>query len=328
MRKMVYAEPVFREFIMLKHCLVFVLLAAVLLLPPCSVAAQERDGIIGTIVDIEGGATVTPEGGKPAKAGDEQPVYLNDTIEVAKGGRALLLLIDNTRWTLASGAKFRVDEYTFDPTDNTDNHATYSVLQGAFQYVSGLVAKKPEPEVSIAVPVGSIGIRGTDITASPDEAGGYDIFVDEGAIDMKTDAGTARMKQGEGGFIKDRKARPGALRKDRLQGMRGTVALKNREEVMARIAQMKSRQQALQMKFRDYMQNNPAMRQKLQQRRELRQQKMQEFKTRQQEQRQQKAEQLRGQMQERQQQQQERREELRENMQERRELRQQKWRRN
>jgi hypothetical protein len=319
---------------MLKYCLAVVFVGLALVLNGYSATAQERDGIIATIVEVEGGATIMADNGKPVKVVKDQPVYMNDVIQVDKGGRALVLFIDNTQWTLSSGAIFRADEYAFDPADNTDNHANYSVM-GAFQYVSGLVAKKPEPEVTIKTPVGSIGIRGTDITAAPDDTGGYDIYVDEGMIDMTTDAGAARMKQGEGGFIKDRKSKPAAQRMDRLQKLRGDVALKNRGDVMARIAQMKDRQQALRAKFQEFMKNNPEMRQKLQQRREMRKQQMQQKMQLQiqerkeqrqqqlQQQNQEKAGQMRQQMQQRQQ---ERQEKMRDELEEKRKLRQERWR--
>ena len=45
------------------------------------------------------------------------------------------------------------------------NAASYSWLEGAFKYVSGLMTKKPEPAVSIRTAYGNIGIRGTEFIA-------------------------------------------------------------------------------------------------------------------------------------------------------------------
>jgi hypothetical protein len=280
--------------------------------------AQERDGIIGTIIEVEGVASITPAGGRESPVRDDHPVYMNDVISTGAGGKAVLLLIDNTRWTLAEKARFRVDEYVFDASDNTYNQARYTVIGGAFQYVSGLVTKKEDPDVAIETPAGSIGIRGTDFTASPDESGGYDIYVDEGAVNVRTEAGETLLKQGEGSFVRDRKSAPGkpaAWKKERLEKMRGAVALKRKERVMERIAQMKGRQQALGLKYREFMLKNPAMKEKLQQRRKERkgqlQEKMQERKEQRQEQAQERKEQfrenLRGKIEERREQRQQQR---------------------
>ncbi|MEZ0261728.1 MAG: FecR domain-containing protein [Alphaproteobacteria bacterium] len=305
---------------MLNRCFAVVMVAGLLFLNVSAAKAQERDGIIGTIIEVEGTATIASSGGAEAPVKDDQPVYMGDVISTGADGKAVLLLIDNTRWTLAERAKFRVDDYMFDAGDNTYNQARYSVLGGAFQYVSGLVAKKEDPDVAIETPAGSIGIRGTDFTATPDAAGGYDVYVDEGAVNVKNEAGETLLKQGEGSFVRDRKSAPGkpnAWRKERLEKMRGAVAMKRKEQIMKRIGDMKGRQQALAQKYRDFMQKNPAMKAKMQQRREQRKQQMQE-----------RLQERKGQMQEnRQQQMQERKEQIRENMrekiEERREQRQQ-----
>lgn len=327
---------------MLNRCFTAFLVLGLLFLNAGAVSAQERDGIIGTIIEVEGAATITSEGGRESAVGDEQPVYINDVISTGAGSKAVLLLIDNTRWTLAEKAKFRVDEYVFDASDNTYNQARYSVLGGAFQYVSGLVAKKENPDVAIETPAGSIGIRGTDFTAAPDAEGGYNVYVDEGAVNVKTDAGETLLRQGEGSFVRDRRYAPGkpaAWKKERLEQMRGTVAMKRKEQIMERIAQMKGRQQALSMKYKDYMLKNPEMKEKLQQRREQRKEQMQErlqerkgqMQEKQQEMIQQRKAQIQEQLQDRkeqhQQQTEERKEQIRENIrekiEEKRELRQQ-----
>lgn len=108
---------------MLNRCFTAFLVLGLLFLNAGAASAQERDGIIGTIIEVEGAATITSEGGRESAVGNEQPVYMNDVISTGAGSKAVLLLIDNTRWTLAEKAKFRVDEYVFDASDNTYNQA-------------------------------------------------------------------------------------------------------------------------------------------------------------------------------------------------------------
>jgi hypothetical protein len=96
------------------------------------------------------------------------PVYQNDTIVTGKRARASLLFKDNTQFTLSEKTKLKISDWVYDPNAPPRNKASYSILQGAFQYVSGLLEKQRDRDVNIDTPYGCICIRGTELISKVD----------------------------------------------------------------------------------------------------------------------------------------------------------------
>ncbi len=115
----------------------------------------------GTVTVIHAGST-TPV---PLEPGDT--IGVNDTIETGPGSRVSILFNDNTEFTLGEKTKLKVGDYVYDP-DGKSNKAHYSFLQGVFQYIGGLIEKRDSADVNIDLPVGSLGIRGTEFIAKSD----------------------------------------------------------------------------------------------------------------------------------------------------------------
>ena len=126
----------------------------------------------GNVMSLEGTASVIRSGSGtpvPLKVGDT--ISTNDTILTGPQSRAYILFSDNTQLTIGENAKLLVDDYVYDPSGNGPNSSRYSILEGAFQYVSGLIAKRDSENVNIDTPVGSLGIRGTEFIGKPNAAG-------------------------------------------------------------------------------------------------------------------------------------------------------------
>ncbi len=226
--------------------------------------AVEDDGVIGTIVEIEGTASITPEGDQPAAAAIDNTLHLNDTIQTSPSSRVFVLFIDNTELTLSENTQVKIDNYVFDPDNNSQNKAAYSVMRGAFQYVSGLIGKRDNPDVHIATPVGSIGIRGTDFWAGNLD-NQYNVAVNEGQVALKTDAGEEVVNKGQGTYVHDRRSRPAhaqAWGRDRFERVNATVRLKRHNLVRQRIRRMQIRQRVLRRRYKQYMvhHHNPQQR--------------------------------------------------------------------
>ena len=142
---------------------------------------------------LEGTASVIRAGTNtpvPLKVGDS--IGTNDTILTGPDSRAYILFSDNTQFTIGENAKLLVDDYVFDPSGSTHNSSHYSILQGAFRYVSGLIAKKDTEDVNIDTEVGSLGIRGTEFIGKPNPAGnGLEIDLITGAVAFTPTGGAA-----------------------------------------------------------------------------------------------------------------------------------------
>ena len=132
-----------------------------------------------------------------------------------------------------------IDDYVFDPENNAGNRDRFSILQGAFQYVSGLIAKKPNPDVNIETSVASLGIRGTNFTGGYIE-GQYGVYVDEGMVSVKNNAGEVLVSQGQGTFILSRSSTPSApaaWSPPEIQYIRQLVSLKHQQFVPENVPQ-------------------------------------------------------------------------------------------
>jgi hypothetical protein len=156
---------------------------------------------IGELIALEGKAYYIGESSK-APLGIGDPIYFNSTIETGKDAKALILFIDDTEITLAEETVMTMDEYVFDPYDPRENKADFNFLKGAFLWTSGMVADKDPPDVRLDTARGSIGIRGTTVWGG-ETAGGYGVFVAEGAVNFTGDWGGVDIPGGKGFILSD-----------------------------------------------------------------------------------------------------------------------------
>lgn len=222
-----------------------------------SLPASAQEDVIGAILEVEGTVRVARADGGVVPAEIDMPLYLEDTIETGPQSRVFLLLSDNTEFTLSENARFRVDAFVFDGEGAMGNRGDYSVLQGAFLYVSGLIAKKENPDVRVNTPVGNIGIRGTTFWGGEID-GSYGILVNEGRVRVRNEAGEVTLASGEGTSIRGRRAVPDAPKRwgeDKIRRATATVFLKRMQDVRARVekkrAQFKARHGRLRQKLQD-----------------------------------------------------------------------------
>ena len=94
------------------------------------------------------------------RIGSGEPIYQGDLIATGPGGGLQVLLLDQTVFSIGENARMTIDAMSFDPTSN-DGKIDFNVEQGSFRFVSGQIAAAHPENVSIRIPEGSIGIRGT-----------------------------------------------------------------------------------------------------------------------------------------------------------------------
>jgi hypothetical protein len=216
----------------------FVFVSASMPVQASSILSSKKD-VIGTILEVEGRATVNKH-----KASVKTPVHRGDVIATGLKSRVYILLMDNTELTLAENGQLKLDDYVFNPNDSSDNRAVYSVIKGAFMYVSGLVAKRPNPDVKINIPQGSIGIRGTKFWTG-EKNGSYGVVVGDGEVEVKTKRGKVRLKKGQGTAL--RKTLEGAVptpvtewNKQEIQAAVQTVTFSQPQAIAVRMEEEKT----------------------------------------------------------------------------------------
>ncbi len=110
-------------------------------------------GIVGAI-----SGTVKTET-RQLKAGDK--IYLNETIYAAPGSGTQILLLDQSTFTVGEDSEVVMDTFIFDPETN-DGKIVASVKQGSLKVISGLISKKNPDSLTVEVPEGTLGSRGTE----------------------------------------------------------------------------------------------------------------------------------------------------------------------
>ncbi len=212
------------------------LMSIPLIIPP--IHAEQIHYPIGEVAFLEGRATLHKgKNEKPVKQGD--PIYLGNIIETHKDAKLLLLFIDDTRITLAENSELTVDEYVFDPYDSEENHGKFSVMKGAFYWVSGMLSKRKDPDVTIRNSFGSIGIRGTEFWAGEIQKG-YGVIVNDGLVQFSGTWGATNLPKGASTFITKVNAIEGQSfwTPERMYQIKQQMAFKMAEELDKRLSHL------------------------------------------------------------------------------------------
>ena len=221
-------------------------------------AADAGDGAIGTILEVEGSATVTTTKGTVAAA-IKTPIHMHDVISTGPQSRVFILFIDDTKFTLSASTKLTVDQYVFDPDNAKNNKGVYDVLEGTFKYTSGLLTKTAKPDVTIKTNYGEIGVRGTVLWGGRLKDS-YGVHVDEGAVQVQNSAGAVYVPSGKGTMVKSAKDKPtsaAVFPKEMLDFMQSGVLLQISDAMLGqRISGFAPLNMMMRGKFKNFQQLN------------------------------------------------------------------------
>lgn len=88
-------------------------------------------------------------------------VYPGDLVETARGAQAVLAFRDDTRITLGSQTRFRLDNFVYDGANAGEGRFLASILRGSVRALTGLIARANNRNVGFSTATATIGIRGT-----------------------------------------------------------------------------------------------------------------------------------------------------------------------
>jgi hypothetical protein len=143
---------------------------------------------------------------------DGGSVYPGDVVETTRGSQAVLVFRDDSRITLGSQSRFRLDNFVYDDKNAGEGRFLASVLRGSVRALTGLIAKANNRNVGFSTATATIGIRGTgfDVTCTGPCAGepgapntGMRLWTWLGAIEVGQGGQTALqvLQAGQGLFI-------------------------------------------------------------------------------------------------------------------------------
>ena len=156
---------------------------------------------IGEVSSVSGTVKATRLDGNIFELSVGDPVFQGDTIETEGSGAVGLVFLDKTTLSLSEGGKMVLDELIYDPASGTGS-MTVDMVEGAFSFISGEIAKTGSDAMLISTPVATIGIRGTTVAGKAAVEGNENAFTllqdadgGVGQISISNDGGTQVLAQ-------------------------------------------------------------------------------------------------------------------------------------
>ena len=137
-------------------------------------------------------------------------MYPGDTVEASLAAQAVIAFRDESKLTLATASRFRIDNFVFDDKNPKEGRFLVSLLRGSARVVSGLIAKSNSQNASVNTALAAISLRGAELSLDCTGActgettgGGLALFNWQGQADvMQTSQSAAQLLQaGQGLFI-------------------------------------------------------------------------------------------------------------------------------
>lgn len=128
---------------------------------PAAVKAGIAAAVRGPVQQISRGDPV----GRAVQSGDA--IFLGDEIKTGPTAGLQIVLLDETVFTIGPNASLAVDQFVYDPSSGKGKVAA-RIVTGAFRFVSGRVARNDPKDMTIGLPSGTIGIRGTSVEGVTD----------------------------------------------------------------------------------------------------------------------------------------------------------------
>ena len=124
------------------------------------VNASETLSIEKQLVGIVGATSgVIKTETRELKPGDK--IYLNETIFAGADSGTQILLLDQSTFTVGEDSEVVMDTFVYDPATN-EGKIVAKVKQGSLKVISGLISKKNPDNLTVEVPEGTLGSRGTE----------------------------------------------------------------------------------------------------------------------------------------------------------------------
>ena len=115
------------------------------------------------LMNVMGEIHATDAANERRRLVDGGSVYPGDLIETSRGSQAILIFRDDSRVTLGSQTRFRLDNFVFDDKNAGEGRFLASVLKGSVRALTGLIAKANTRNVGFNTATATIGIRGTGL---------------------------------------------------------------------------------------------------------------------------------------------------------------------
>jgi hypothetical protein len=171
--------------------------------PNAVLASAKMVSVFGEIYAIE-------SNGVRRRAVEGASVYAGDSIETSPGAKVVLVFRDESRLTLGSNTRFKVDSFVFDSKNPGEGQFLVTLLKGTLRALTGIIGKSNHSNVGFITPTATVGIRGTGLDLDCGASDSCSFFTWLGTIEVKPAGGTAiqTLQAGQGLFVGPTGIRP------------------------------------------------------------------------------------------------------------------------
>lgn len=125
-----------------------------------SLGAADLTNAVGVAAAVHGNVQAQLPGEPAREVRSGTPIFLGDQVSTDAKGYLQLMLRDQTTFTIGANSALAIDEFVYNPQTDAGKVGA-RVVKGVFRFVTGKVARKNPSDMTVKLPVGTIGIRGT-----------------------------------------------------------------------------------------------------------------------------------------------------------------------
>jgi hypothetical protein len=160
-----------------------------LVLPTSAFAKGHQAGM----VIIASGDVFAQQDGQPQRHLQRRSkFYSGEVIVVGEKSKAQVRFLDGTILSLTSRTKLRIDAFSYNNKDGSDDANIVTLLKGGFRTITGAVAKKKPANHQVNTPVATIGVRGTNYSVAVTDDNVY-VGVWAGIVYVQNDGGSIEL---------------------------------------------------------------------------------------------------------------------------------------
>ncbi len=162
---------------------------------------------IGVVEQVIGSVQAERADGSTVNLSEGSAVFQGDIVSTGAGARLGIRFADETAFAMEGNGRMVLDELVYDPSSGAGS-ASVSILQGAFVFVTGQIAKTDPDNFEVKTPLATIGVRGTLFGGIQGEQ--LDVFFDDGRGFVFNLAGRENIEAGQNLTVLSAEQAPGA----------------------------------------------------------------------------------------------------------------------
>ena len=175
------------------HRILIGILAWLFLLASGLAGAENNGSVAGVVEAVEGSAWAYADPGAKRLLDLESPVLRFETVETGPEGSVRLAFLDETTLELSENTRVELDEFLYDPGDQTQQKCSMRFLGGVFRFATGEIVKQNPDNFLVETPLSTLGIRGTTVASEVGPEGETHALIEGTPIEVRDRLGNRRI---------------------------------------------------------------------------------------------------------------------------------------